>query len=460
MKTAIRVCSYCVLIGWCLISGSLRADNTLFENGLYFGVTEDPVSPFPSGQLSQLHQAGNTWVDVEFDWSSYETSQGQFSSSYVQQVQAAINAAITNGSQVGLRMSWQYTPTWATQIAGARFVDQYGDIYTNTPGSGMNVVAFTFNQNLRNIITNTMQNFFTALGASYLAKLNAIAFGGGFVGEVNLPNPSYNGHANCYWAYSSEAQTMFQTYLTSEYGSIGSLNSAWGSSYASFSAVSFTPGQSSNHHQAATDFLNWLSNAQQQYLLFQRGLLRNYFSGYLMLEMGGWGMRTNYVTGNIAVDLNGSGPGADSVSKVYDYPNFLKALSQAGDTKILADCTWIDPSLAFSGYGNPAPAGWIASLAALYNFKTCGEYTANSTALDQGATRILEYGLGLIFYVPESQFFAGSNPSVNDWSNMISHCQADFGAGVPYLISNDIGNVGTAGSDTISSSTITSLVAC
>src|SRR5450759_2273603 len=117
----------------CLIINSLRAANDPLWNNVYFGVTESPSHPPSASQLTQLGQAGNNWVDIGFEWSQYEPTQGQYSSTYVQQVQAAINDAISRGWKVGLRMSWQYTPTWATQIAGARFVDQYGDIYSNTP---------------------------------------------------------------------------------------------------------------------------------------------------------------------------------------------------------------------------------------------------------------------------------------------------------------------------------------
>ncbi|HWH72491.1 MAG TPA: beta-galactosidase, partial [Candidatus Sulfotelmatobacter sp.] len=436
------------------------AAETPFGTNLFFGITMSPTSPLSASQLDQLDQAGNNWVDIQFAWSSFEPSQGQYSSTYVRQIQTAIDNALSRGWKAGLRLSWQYPPSWATQLPEARFVNQYGDLFSDTGSSGKNVVAFPFNQNLRNIISLTMANFFaqmqTNAGGNYLQKLSAIAFGGGFYGEVNLPDPVFNGHANCYWAYSNEAKSMFQAYLAGHYGTIGALNSAWGRSYDSFAAAGFTPGQTSLSHRAAVDFLNWLCSVQQQYVLFQRNLIRNAYDGYIMLELGGWGLRTNYITSNLTVDLNGSGAGADSVSKVYDFGNFLRVLSEAGESKVLANCTWIDPSLSFSGPGNPAPVEWIAGFARQYGFLSCGEYTANSTALDLGAARVNDSGLVLAFYVPASRLFAGSYPTVADWGNMIGRSQRAFAASVPYLLSYDIGSVGTAGSDTIAPEAISS----
>lgn len=79
-------------------------------------------------------------VTIQVSWNSSEPSQGTFSASYLEQVQAEMTDARAVGLAVVLDPGLQYAPAWVFGLAGGtQFVDQYGDVFTGPGPSGDDV---------------------------------------------------------------------------------------------------------------------------------------------------------------------------------------------------------------------------------------------------------------------------------------------------------------------------------
>ena len=75
-------------------------------------------------------QAGVTMAMFEFNWASFEPSNGQFSASYLATMRSELAAYQAAGQRVTLGLGTQDPPSWVFSLANSTYVDQDGNIST------------------------------------------------------------------------------------------------------------------------------------------------------------------------------------------------------------------------------------------------------------------------------------------------------------------------------------------
>ena len=140
--------------------------------------------------------AGVRLAELTLGWNVYEPEQGQFSTAYVAQRRAALDAFQHAGLQVVLGVALHYPPAWVFQYANSRFVNQYG----GTAGE----VNLVFNVALR----HQAALFIDRLSKDFpLRQFAAIRVTSGGDPEAMYPEERADGvHADAYWAYDANAQ--------------------------------------------------------------------------------------------------------------------------------------------------------------------------------------------------------------------------------------------------------------
>jgi len=75
-------------------------------------------------------QAGVTMAMFEFNWASFEPSNGQFSASYLATMRSELAAYQAAGQHVTLGLGTQNAPSWVFSLANSTYVDQGGNVST------------------------------------------------------------------------------------------------------------------------------------------------------------------------------------------------------------------------------------------------------------------------------------------------------------------------------------------
>ena len=160
-----------------------------------------------SGQyLSQEHAAGVGAVTISASWTAAEPSAGSFSDSYGPSIRSEIAAARSDGMEVVLDPGMQYAPNWVFSLpGGTRFVNQYGEAFGGSPGSGDEVP----------------ERDHRWIGAGRRKHLSGLARcpdprrpdhrrppGRGPLWRLRYPDPDYRGHIDSFWAYDSSTQAV------------------------------------------------------------------------------------------------------------------------------------------------------------------------------------------------------------------------------------------------------------
>jgi len=76
------------------------------------------------------NKAGVTMAMFDFNWSSFEPAEGQFSASYVSYMRGELASFQAAGQQITLGLGTQEPPAWVFSLANATYVDQLGDVST------------------------------------------------------------------------------------------------------------------------------------------------------------------------------------------------------------------------------------------------------------------------------------------------------------------------------------------
>jgi hypothetical protein len=74
------------------------------------------------------NKAGVKMAMFDFNWSSFEPAEGQFSASYVSWMRGELASFQAAGQQITLGLGTQDTPAWVFSLANATYVDQLGDV--------------------------------------------------------------------------------------------------------------------------------------------------------------------------------------------------------------------------------------------------------------------------------------------------------------------------------------------
>jgi len=345
---------------------------TQFASGPLLGAIE------PSLDDATLASDGFAAIIIPAIWSNIEPTEGNFSLTAINAVQAQINTALAAGLSVSLDIGVQYAPSWVFSIGGGTyFTDQFSDQFTGSAYSGNYVPNAVTDNNVR----SAMAVYLSYLGAN-LTGYSSVRLGGGPDNELRYPGGTYSTHTNAYWFYDSSSQAELPA-----------------------DARGWIPGTGTV--QQATEFINTYNAALVNYgqWLITQGSTDFTSGTKLILLLPGWGERP----GEMATAENNLLSGTpDEVNQGLDWTDLLSAIGS--NSNVVAYSTWADAT--FGGSGNPDPAAYINSILPS-GMLAGGESTGNGNTTDAGMDLMFTDAENWNWYMA-NWFFGGQNQSASD----------------------------------------------
>ena len=315
------------------------------EHALAFKNTIHPIHPSgsgpatavpigllePAGRLyAEEAQAGIRLASIELTWDQAEPGNGVYDESYFARVQGQIAAARAAGLSPVLSLGLQYTPGWVFDLDPAsRYVDQYGDVWSDSPASGQGVANLVFSPALRAAAASYIDKVFAEVGTDFAA----VRWGGGLpYDEVRYPDcPA--GRTNCYWAFDANAR---------------SLNPVPG----------YIPGRG-DPSQAGV-FLNWYLSSIQNYIRWGLGVIRSAYSGEIDVLLPSWGIRPGDIPSAVQANLDGTSSRTAEIARGLDWVNQLQAYAAYGN--VVAWSTWANRQDDWTDPQSWSPVHYISSI--------------------------------------------------------------------------------------------------
>ena len=327
----------------------------------------------PSAGTATLKSAGFGEVVISATWASIEPSKGEFSASATSSLQAAINAATASGLHASLDIGVQYAPSWIFGVGGGtQFVDQYGDVFTGSAGSGNYVPNAVTDQ----LVRVQLGDYLEYLG-THLTGVSSVRLGGAAYNELRYPSGGSGSRSNAYWFYDTSSQASLAPSLR-----------GW------------VPGTGTAAQ--ATGFLNAYNAALDNYGVWLVAEAGSAFPASTELEvlMPGWGERPDEIAPAEA-NLLRSTP--DELNQGLDWVDLLPALPHT--SRIVAYTTWADST--FGSSSNPDPAAFIHSILPS-GMAAGGESTGNGQTTAGGEALEFQDAQAWHWYVA-NWFFNGQN---------------------------------------------------
>lgn len=391
-KEAMRISDSTASGGQAIVFGKKRS----------YGVLQNTVA-----NIDNNRPAGINTAYIGMSWRSYEPTKGNFSSTYMNQVKSQIEQYRSNDMDIVLSFGVQYAPDWVLGLPNARFVNQYGDPYADT-SPGKNIANLVFNNAIRGHYETYMQKVFTDLGTDFYA----VRVGGGWYGEVNYPDPNYNGRMNSYWGFDAIAA-----------GQVTGLPTGVNKN----PVPNWRPGMSSGSANEARQFIEWYLESQKNYHDWQITTTRKYFAGNLHVLYPGAGIRAGQIDKAVEVNLNGStGPEQNGeIQKGLDYARFIASIK---DKKVYPYTTWLEAKWSgmddsSTNQGAWSPIKLISYHAALNPLKlqVSGENGGRDSFDDMQHTfqQASKYNLDLVLWAFESDLYSGQYATLEQLKSMI-----------------------------------------
>ncbi len=359
------------------------------------------LRPSPERAL-ELRAAGVSHVVLSVAWDRFQPTPDSLGGTYISKLRADVGTYRAAGLGVVLGLGIQYPPDWLRDLPGARFVNQFGDVYIDR-APGKNVANFVFNSSLRDHLGAYLAALFQQLGTDWAG----VRLGGGWYGELNYPAARFAGNSNCYWAFDAIAQGR-------ERGLPAGMEPC--------PVPGWVPGQPSDDHGSARLFANWYFDSLKHYHDWQIATVRRHYAGHLMMLYPSWGIRPGQLDAAIGKDLSGTTPAEKNgeVSRGFDFARFIGGIR---DPQVWVQSTWLDSNPAWSDDTSADPARWSPArfLAHLARRRTpplrvSAENTGGggSAALDLSARRVRELGLDGLYWAFGPDLFDGKPPELED----------------------------------------------
>ena len=331
--------------------------------------------------LTQEKSAGIGAVTVQVGWDSAEATQGTFSSSYMQQVQAKISAARSAGLSVVLDPGLQYPPAWVFSLpGGTRFVDQFGDVYSGAQSSGNNAA-----NGITDLAVRAAEGTYLDWLGSQIqpGEIVAVREGGGPLGELRYPLPTYDGHTTSFWGYDASTQAALPP-----------------------AVQGWVPGTGTTA-QAQT-FLSAYNQDIVGYGTWLNGRLGADFATKVLILLPGWGQRPGGAVTEVA-DLLQPSPVMDEYNEGLDWVDLLGSLPDASGS--VAYTTYLDAQTVLPTKQLEDPADYLASLVAGTSIRLGGENTGNGTVstMNLCISRAVALDFFIVDWMGESQLIASGS---------------------------------------------------
>ncbi|WP_054741032.1 family 14 glycosylhydrolase [Cellulosilyticum ruminicola] len=246
-----------------------------------------------NNQLRKAKEIGIDAISVDVWWGDVEgVADNQFDFSYYDRVFAAIKAAdldivpIMSFHQCGGNVGDNYTaylPRWIwtkyenTSIEG-QYLNRYNLKYQSSQGNFCNeYISLWADEAIKNEYIDFMNAFEDHFGATYKNDIQELNISGGPAGELRYP--SYNNHdtntgypnKGAMQCYSNLAKADFRVAMLTKYGSLQSINNAWGCNLSSLNQVTppmdgdnfFYSNGAHNYYESqyGKDLLEWYNGS-------------------------------------------------------------------------------------------------------------------------------------------------------------------------------------------------------
>jgi hypothetical protein len=290
------------------------------------------IGNYSDADMTSLHSGGKAAdMLVEMTWAAAEPAPGQFNYAYLDQVKARITRFQQLGYTVSFNTGVQEAPAWLLAQPGARYVDQFGEAYTDSTEPNL-----VFGTQYRGLAERYLQTLFSRLGTGF----SIVRAGGGHWGELTYPfklDKNTGKLRNLYYAFDENAKR-------------------------SNPVPGWKPGMASPSGQASR-FLTWYLNSLAAYQNWQVSALRKAgYTGSIAVLYPSWGMRSGDFDKAVATNLAGtSSPEINGeVQRGYDATRQINSLTDPG---VVVYGTWAESSNTVAYLSGLAKAKGLRAMA-------------------------------------------------------------------------------------------------
>ncbi len=338
--------------------------------------------------FAQERAAGIDAVTLDMGWNDAEPSSGSFSEPYLLQIRQAIADASASGLGVVLDPGMQYPPNWVFSLpGGTRFVNQYGDVFSDPETSGDNVANAVTDSAVR-----SAEGAYLAWLGAHIArgKIIAIREGGGPLGELRYPDPGYDGHTDSYWAFDVSSQ-------------------------ATSPVPGWTPRTGSVAQAKA--FLNSYNSQLDRYGEWLNGQMEKDLGTTVLVMLPGWGQRPGGAAleerSRLTLDM-------PEFNEGLDWSELLGSLPAA--RRSVAYTTYLDGPDILPTIQLEDPAKYLAQLTKSSHLRLGGENTGNGTlaTMDLCLDRAKALHFSIVQWMDQAQLVSSDNgddpdgPTIDD----------------------------------------------
>ena len=168
-------------------------DGTDAAADLAFGVLGSRCAP---DRLGALREAGLRYAEVGLSWESFQPAPDEYDPGYAALVRRLLDQCDSADIGVVLTLGLHSAPTWAAELPGGAYVNQYGD---RGSADAPNLV---FSGTVRDAVRNYLARLHRDVD---LNRVAAIRVGTGVNGELGYPGTESSGN-HPFWAFDEAAQ--------------------------------------------------------------------------------------------------------------------------------------------------------------------------------------------------------------------------------------------------------------
>ena len=361
-------------------------------------------------RLSTNVAAGVDMATFDVSWKRFEPVKGKVDSTYLAELRTALAQYRAAGVRLVLNTGVHHPPAWLLSQPNSRYVNQYGDVYASLE-SGKKIANMVFNQRMRTAQADYLKLVATSLGTDFYG----VRLGGGWYGELNYPDHTYNGRTNAYWGFDPIA---LGTTAGLPAGMTPNPVPRW------------RPGTATADHEPARRFADWYLGSLRHYHDWQIRTARTWFSGKLIMMYPSWGVRPGQLDEAVRGDLSGatSAEHNGEVQRGFDVARFIGGITDPG---VVVYTTWLNADASGDAGTDQrywSPVKYLASLAAkrLVPLEVMGENTGRDTVQDMALTfeQARRYGLRAVVWAFEPELYGGVYASISDYAAAIRAARA------------------------------------
>lgn len=329
------------------------------------------AGPFTASTLQAARRAGVTDVLIEVSWRSAEPAPGEFDDAFLGSIARRAHALREQGFRIALNTGVHDAPDWLLEMPGARFVDQFGNVYTEHP-----VPNLIFGTKYRLFAEAYLTHLLERLGTDF----SVIRVGGGPLGELSYPYVADpQGHVQYrYWAFDPAALRESPV-------------------------PGWRPGSPSPGGEAAA-FLDWYLDSLVDYQNWQITAVRQAgYAGQVAVLYPSYGMRSGDAGRAVADDLAGTSPAElnGEVQRGYDFARQIRGLTDGN-------------AVVYSTWGEQTPVvDYLAGLAREKGLAVMAENSGRNSqaAVDEALRTAARLHLAAFFLIRASDLGRAGNGS-------------------------------------------------